>query len=94
MSLPNTCGTCKYRGKPITESDFGTFDDSDPSAYRKVDTGYFLCDMIRHINGGDPNGYERGLPAGVSDGSGYQAAFCVSSDFGCNRWEWREVNVP
>lgn len=73
----HTCGTCKYRGEEIEAYD----DEGDD-----MKTGYFLCDLIKHTNGDRPH-YTKGLGAGVKDGSGYYAALCVESDFGCNRWE-------
>jgi hypothetical protein len=75
-----TCGTCRHRGKPITKYDY--------EKNKSVDTGYFLCDRIRH--GNRDIRYEdipRGEYAAVIDGSGYHAALCVESDFGCTLWE-------
>ena len=69
----NTCGTCKWRGTPIENAE-----------------GYFLCDRIMQKNSAGYI-YEGELPKGekaaVIDGSGYYAALCVESDFGCNLWE-------
>lgn len=72
-----TCGTCKYRGDPI--------DDWDGREDGRTD--YFLCARIKHINKSGSFAYEPGQHAGVKDGSGYHAALCVESDFGCTLWE-------
>ena len=74
-----TCGTCKYRGEPITFWDYEVCDD--------ITTSYFACERIKH----DKNfeGYP-GLAAKVRDGSGYMARLCVESDFGCSLWEPKE----
>lgn len=78
-----TCGTCKYRGEPITHEWWD--EKKDDMVTRQT---YFLCALIKHINGeyGERD-YMPGLGAGVIDGSGYHAALCVESDFGCNRYE-------
>lgn len=75
----NTCGTCKHRGKNITQPDYETYGPDRP-------TTFFLCDRV---NFDDEHG--RATPTGgkayVVDGSGYYAALCVETDFGCNLWE-------
>lgn len=73
-----TCGTCKYKGGAITKMDDDTFKD--------VDTGYFVCDLIKH---GTKEEHNPGQQAMVIDGSGYYAALCVEDDFGCVKWEAR-----
>ena len=91
----NTCGTCKHRGKtlashkPIYDAN-GNYLDSEP-----VTLSYFLCKriemssaIISEDRGDYPTNYEEpGKTAVVTDGSGYYAALCVESDFGCNLWE-------
>ena len=74
----NTCGTCKHRGEPIMTN---AWDSDDLEEYP---TTYFLCDRIKHDDGWK---YLAGQWAVVTDGSGYKAALCVESDFGCNLWE-------
>ena len=69
------CGNCKFKGKPVTRFDYEKCED--------VETGYFACDLIKHDEG---NKYLPKLGAVVVDGSGYFAALCVESDFGCNKW--------
>ena len=74
----NTCGTCKYRGERIDVMDWGSdYFDNNPITY-------FLCDRIKHDKGWK---YRATQGAVVTDGSGYKAALCVESDFGCNLWE-------
>ena len=81
-----TCGTCKYRGEPI-EHEYWDEAEDDMVARQT----YFLCELIKHINGSySAENYKPGLGAGVTDGSGYYAALCVESDFGCNRWEQKK----
>ena len=72
--MNKTCGTCKYRGKEITLNDF---DKVKP-------TGYFYCELIKMP---EWNKFPRGKSALVVDGSGYYAALCVETDFGCVKWE-------
>lgn len=80
----NTCGTCKHFGELITryldrESEHG---DDEPN------TKFHQCLLLTHLNESRytplnapplPN-----VAAGVIDGSGYHAVFCVSEEFGCN----------
>lgn len=91
----NTCGTCKYRGEPAKEC-YNFYDDStmdSPHHYRNLAETYFLCTRIKHVvKHSAPHGNEQAYPitgdgAYVEDGSGYYAALCVESDFGCNKWE-------
>lgn len=71
-----TCGTCKYRGKPITRH------GDEASNWENVDTGYFLCEQIKHQHADrKPTSV-----AFVQDGSDYYAALCVADEFGCNQW--------
>ena len=71
--MKKTCGTCKYRGK---EEKIGIA--------APLPTSYFLCKRIKH----DKNWkYKQGQGALVTDGSGYYAALCVETDFGCVKWE-------
>jgi hypothetical protein len=75
MNETKTCGTCKFRGKPVEYK--GWSEDEKP-------TSYFLCDRIKHDT---EWAYLAGQGALVEDGSGYHAALCVEDDFGCNKWE-------
>jgi len=47
-------------------------------------SGYFLCGRIQHEGRGGE--YKKGHGAAVIDGSGYFAALCVETDFGCTAW--------
>ena len=47
-------------------------------------SSYFACGLIEHDKRWE---YKRGQKALVVDGSGYSAALCVESDFGCTEWE-------
>lgn len=75
-----TCGTCRFRGEPIL---------IDNEKYEDVESGFFLCDLIKHF--AEMHGRVTGLPkqsgAVVIDGSDYYAALCVENEFGCNKWE-------
>ena len=71
-----TCGTCKYLGKEVEAFDY----EKDETCK----TGFFLCSRIMHDKRWK---YHKGDKAVVEDGSGYHAALCVESDFGCNLWE-------
>ena len=73
--MNKTCGTCKFRGKDIE-----TFKPANP--FERTPTGYFLCERINHSGDGD-NAPPIATGAHVIDGSGYYAALCVASDFGC-----------
>lgn len=80
----NTCGTCKHFGKLIEASlDVDEYD----SDYEEVNTRFHECTLLKHLN---QNRFKKGEPqmhvAGVIDGSGYRATFCVSEEFGCNQW--------
>jgi len=76
-----TCGNCKFKGEEITED---TFIDGD---YVVLQTGYFLCGLIKMGGGDGAQTRELSGSSYVKDGSGYYAALCVASDFACNRWE-------
>lgn len=82
-----TCGTCKHKGEPIND-DSRDVDLADPQYGAKIQTTYFLCDLIKHISK-YPDKYPPSRGAGVEDGSGYYAALCVEEDFGCVKWEQR-----
>lgn len=73
----NTCGTCKYFGPLVTELTDYSGDEDVPSTYH-------TCLLLKHLNG--RKHYSEEAPAGVIDGSGYWAAFCVHEEFGCNQW--------
>ena len=72
------CGECKYRGEPIIKTDWSNDDITE------IDTGYFLCELIKHDK---ENRYPKNEGFIVQDGSGYIASLCVESDFGCIKWE-------
>ena len=70
----------------------GVWAQADPNAdYVKVELTYFLCARIKMADEIISEDSERYQPPGskavVTDGSGYYAALCVESDFGCNLWE-------
>jgi hypothetical protein len=77
----NTCGTCKYKGKPATRND---------ECCDQHDLPYFLCQRAKHMRFRNED-LEAvtvpGLKMFVEDGSGYYAALCVEDDFGCNQLE-------
>lgn len=79
MNMPDkmhTCGTCRFQGPEIEKYDEETFETKG--------TGYFPCQRIKHDARWK---YQQGQRAIVVDGSGYHAALCVESDFGCRDWE-------
>ena len=47
-------------------------------------TGYFFCGRIEYEGRGGE--YKKGQGAVVIDDSGYFAALCVETDFGCTAW--------
>lgn len=73
----NTCGTCKYFGERYETCEWD--ENGDEIAINK----FHVCELLKHMNG-SPRHYDG--PAGVVDGSGYHATFCVSEEFGCNQW--------
>jgi hypothetical protein len=75
----NTCGTCRHFG-PVYQMDEWTPDRDEPIEHKR----YHVCRLLKHINGYTDLYHE---VAGVTDGSGYHAAFCVSDEFGCNQWQ-------
>lgn len=84
MSKPvKTCGTCKHFGP---EKYFDYWDDAadDTVEVKK----FHVCQFLQHLNDctADRKAMSTAI-AGVTDGSGYHAAFCVSEDFGCNQWK-------
>lgn len=74
-----TCGTCRYFGPVVG----GTLDYYS-NEIEVMNEKFHVCQLLKHLNGS-----KRDLDgaAGVIDGSGYQATFCVSEEFGCNQWE-------
>ena len=80
----NTCGTCKYFGKLIEVS----LDVYPEEGDDIENTRYHQCDLLRHLN---KSALRSPITdsAGVIDGSGYRATFCVSEEFGCNQWKTR-----
>jgi hypothetical protein len=72
-----TCGTCRHFGPlyKISEDDLSN-------------TRLHECQLLKHLNV-PPSEEEHALfsneAAGVVDGSGFHAAFCVSEEFGCNQ---------
>lgn len=77
----NTCGTCRFLGKPaeIWQED----DDGN-----EIACPYRICNLLKHLNASPP--FDFSAPAGVEDGSGYHAALCVKEEFGCNQWQARD----
>lgn len=79
--MTNTCGTCQHFGPLIV----GTLDVDDGP--EETNTRFHECTLLKHLN---RQRLEIGEPqmhvAGVIDGSGYSATFCVSEEFGCNQW--------
>ena len=73
-----TCGTCIHFGGKIESYEF-----DDDGNERPETQMYHRGDLIKHMNG-SPRQY--GGVAGVTDGSGYHATFCVTDEFGCNQW--------
>lgn len=76
----NTCGTCRYFGKPINsrEVDWETGMDAAPSPLHK-------CELIAHDKARE--NYDVKAAAVVRDGSGFFAVLCVQEEFGCNQWQ-------
>lgn len=72
----NTCGTCKFFGVERHE-EYGDPQSSPP--------GYALCGRIQQYDSdAEPAQTDNAL---AMDGSGYFAALCVTTDFGCTEWE-------
>ena len=78
MSELKTCGTCRFFG-------LGQTDQRD----YHVPEAYALCGRIKMTEsyGRTEVTPANGHKAAVVDGSGYYAALCVTTDFGCNMWE-------
>lgn len=72
----NTCGKCKF---------FGLKRDSKYGDAKSAPPGYELCGRIQQYDcHAKPEQTGKAL---AMDGSGYFAALCVSTDFGCTEWE-------
>ena len=72
----NTCGTCRYFGLN-RNTEYDEAEDAPP--------GYALCGRIRQYDYyAKPQQTDKVL---ALDGSGYFAALCVTTDFGCTEWE-------
>jgi len=82
VEIERTCGNCKHRGKSIKSDNY----DFDSGEYNFRETGYFQCDLIKHDT---RKKFVSGSGAVAVDGSGFYAALCVESDFGCNRFEYK-----
>lgn len=81
----NTCGTCKYFGELIRDLDAY---DAEQDYAEIPNTRLHKCDLLKHLNVSGDSSERIAMqrePAGVIDGSGYHAAFCVSEEFGCNQ---------
>lgn len=72
----NTCGTCKF---------FGVRNDGEYPSQHSTPEGYALCGRIQQYE--CYAGQEKTEKALAMDGSGYYAALCVTTDFGCTEWE-------
>lgn len=71
----NTCGTCKFFGA----ADYGAAKNAN------IPESHKLCGRIQQFdNWHDKSTADRAV---VVDGSGYFAALCVTTDFGCTEWE-------
>jgi hypothetical protein len=73
------CGNCRFLGREYKRD---VYDDDG----NDVDTPvYHVCELMEHLN--DCDGPPKVWPlAGVTDGSGYAASFCVREEFACNQW--------
>jgi hypothetical protein len=81
----NTCGTCNHFGEVYELELWDRETETDVTSSK-----FHICDLLKHINGGEfAPSVVIAQSAGVIDGSGYHAAFCVSEEFGCNKWEPR-----
>lgn len=79
----NTCGTCKFFGA-IEELSYWEEDSDDEVENKRL----HVCGLLKHLNENTESKMAAmTAPAGVIDGSGYHAAFCVSEEFGCNQWQ-------
>jgi hypothetical protein len=85
-----TCGTCRFFGK-VYDRIF--FEEENGELQDVSVTRLHVCELLKHLNkGGEAETLRlfRSVPAGVIDGSGYHATFCVSEEFGCNQWRAKE----
>jgi hypothetical protein len=80
----NTCGTCKYFGRRVDA--LVDLDSEGPDGW-PLPAQYHTCDLLKHLNADSEPIQDQ--VAGVIDGSGYQATFCVKEEFGCNQWKPR-----
>ena len=77
------CGTCKHFGEIVQISYWP--DDADDEI---ENIRLHVCGLLKHLNENtESKKAAMTAPAGVVDGSGYHAVFCVSEDFGCNQWQ-------
>ena len=83
--LEKTCGNCKYFGPPV----LGSLDLYDENGNELPCPVYHECGLLKHLNSyrRDRNLEPLTEVAGVIDGSGYSATFCVQEEFGCNQWK-------
>ena len=80
----NTCGTCRFFASTKLLLSYWP-DGSDDEI---ENTRLHICGLLKHLNENDASRKAAMTAiAGVVDGSGYHAAFCVSEDFGCNQWQ-------
>jgi hypothetical protein len=82
----NTCGTCKYFGDT---QELSYWDDEKDEFI--VNNRFRACQLLKHLNGSDGEKVHAADIAGVKDGSGYHAVFCVSEEFGCNQWTAKDA---
>ena len=71
----NTCGTCRFFGA----ADHGR--ETNP----RIPESHKLCGRIQEFDNWPIN--KSPESAVVVDGSGYFAALCVTTDFGCTEWK-------
>lgn len=77
----NTCGTCKHFG-PLVDRERDEYDVEDLGPRNET---LHQCLLLKHLNAYLAWKIDSAV-AGVIDGSGYVATFCVSEEFGCNQW--------
>jgi hypothetical protein len=75
-----TCGTCKHFGDLVDGLDqYGVGENGKDMPNKR----FHKCKLLEHMNADRP--FKLDGTAGVIDGSGYHAVFCVSEEFGCNQ---------